>query len=43
MAHGGDAIDVRRPRVILAVETSCDDTCSAVVTDEGRILANVVS
>ena len=43
MAHGGDAIDVRRPRVILAVETSCDDTCSAVVTDDGRILANVIS
>jgi N6-L-threonylcarbamoyladenine synthase len=28
--------------VILAVETSCDDTCAAVV-DRGRILANVIS
>jgi N6-L-threonylcarbamoyladenine synthase len=29
--------------VILAVETSCDDTCSAVVSHDGRILANVIS
>jgi N6-L-threonylcarbamoyladenine synthase len=29
--------------VILAIETSCDDTCAAVVTQEGAILANVVS
>ena len=28
--------------VILAVETSCDDTCAAV-TDEARILSNVIS
>ncbi len=28
--------------MILALETSCDDTCAAVV-DEGRILSNVVS
>jgi len=28
--------------VILSVETSCDDTCAAV-TDEGRILSNVIS
>jgi N6-L-threonylcarbamoyladenine synthase len=28
--------------VILAVETSCDDTCAAVV-DRGRILSNVIS
>ena len=27
---------------LLAVETSCDDTCAAV-TDDGRILANVIS
>jgi N6-L-threonylcarbamoyladenine synthase len=43
VAHGGDALDVGRLRVILAIETSCDDTCSAVVTDDGRILANVIS
>ncbi len=29
--------------MILALETSCDDTCAAVITEPGRILANVVS
>jgi N6-L-threonylcarbamoyladenine synthase len=29
--------------VILAVETSCDDTCAAIVTSDGRILSNVVA
>jgi N6-L-threonylcarbamoyladenine synthase len=29
--------------VILAVETSCDDTCAAVVDDDGRIRSNVIS
>ncbi len=29
--------------MILALETSCDDTCAAVVTRAGAILANVVS
>jgi N6-L-threonylcarbamoyladenine synthase len=29
--------------VILGIETSCDDTCAAVVTPEGRILSNVVA
>jgi N6-L-threonylcarbamoyladenine synthase len=29
--------------VILAVETSCDDTCAAVITAGGEILANVIS
>jgi N6-L-threonylcarbamoyladenine synthase len=29
--------------VILAIETSCDDTCAAVVTSEGVIRANVIS
>jgi N6-L-threonylcarbamoyladenine synthase len=29
--------------VILAIETSCDDTCAAVVTRDGDVLANVVS
>jgi len=28
---------------ILAIETSCDDTCAAVVTDDGGILSNVIS
>jgi N6-L-threonylcarbamoyladenine synthase len=29
--------------VILALETSCDDTCAAVVTTQGEIRSNVVS
>jgi N6-L-threonylcarbamoyladenine synthase len=29
--------------VILAIETSCDDTCAAVVTRDGELLSNVVS
>ena len=28
---------------ILAIETSCDDTCAAVVTHDGEILSNVIS
>ncbi len=28
---------------ILAIETSCDDTCAAVVTADGRVLSNVIS
>lgn len=29
--------------MILAIETSCDDTCAAVVSGDGEILANVIS
>jgi N6-L-threonylcarbamoyladenine synthase len=29
--------------VILALETSCDDTCAAVVSSRGEILSNVIS
>jgi N6-L-threonylcarbamoyladenine synthase len=29
--------------VILGIETSCDETAAALVTDDGRLLANVVS
>src|ERR1700710_207910 len=29
--------------MILAIETSCDDTCAAVVTRSGEVRANVVS
>jgi len=29
--------------LILAIETSCDDTCVALITPEGEILANVIS
>jgi N6-L-threonylcarbamoyladenine synthase len=30
-------------RPILAIETSCDDTCAAVVTEAGEIASNVIS
>ncbi len=43
MAHGRDRVDPERLRVILALETSCDDTCAAVVTGEGEIRSNVIS
>jgi N6-L-threonylcarbamoyladenine synthase len=29
--------------VILGIETSCDDTCAAVVTADGEIRSNVIS
>jgi N6-L-threonylcarbamoyladenine synthase len=32
-----------RADVILGIETSCDDTCAALVTEDGRIAANVIS
>ena len=32
-----------RPRLILGIETSCDETAAALVTDEGEIRSNVVS
>jgi N6-L-threonylcarbamoyladenine synthase len=31
------------PGLILAIETSCDDTCAAVVTGAGEIRSNVIS
>jgi N6-L-threonylcarbamoyladenine synthase len=43
VAHGGQRLDLRRHRVILAIETSCDDTCAAVVTRTGQIASNVIS
>jgi N6-L-threonylcarbamoyladenine synthase len=30
-------------KTILAIETSCDDTCAAVLHPDGRLLANVIS
>jgi N6-L-threonylcarbamoyladenine synthase len=33
----------RRDGLILGIETSCDDTCAALVTREGAIRANVVA
>jgi N6-L-threonylcarbamoyladenine synthase len=29
--------------LILALETSCDDTCAAVITDDGELRSNVIS
>jgi len=43
VAHGRDGVDPERVRVILALETSCDDTCAAVVTPDGEIRSNVIS
>ncbi len=34
---------LRRGLVILGLETSCDETAAAVVTDDGRVLSSVVS
>ena len=39
MADGGGAHD----GLILALETSCDDTCAAVVSEDGRIESNVIA
>ena len=41
MAHGAGAR--RSASVILALETSCDDTCAAVVTSAGEIRSNAIS
>ena len=43
MADGGpQALSPSAPP-LLAIETSCDDTCAAVVTPDGRILSNAIS
>jgi N6-L-threonylcarbamoyladenine synthase len=38
-----DGAGPRGQRVILALETSCDDTCAAVVSDNGELRSNVVA
>jgi N6-L-threonylcarbamoyladenine synthase len=43
VAHCRQRLDLRRNRVILAIETSCDDTCAAVVTRAGAVASNVIS
>jgi N6-L-threonylcarbamoyladenine synthase len=43
VANRQDRLDLERVRVILALETSCDDTCAAVITREGEIRSNVIS
>ena len=39
MAHGAGTPD----RLILGIETSCDDTCAALVTGDGEIRSNVIA
>jgi N6-L-threonylcarbamoyladenine synthase len=43
VAHSRDDLELERRRMILALETSCDDTCAAVVSGDGEIVANVIS
>jgi N6-L-threonylcarbamoyladenine synthase len=43
VAHGGPRTLSVRTQALLAIETSCDDTCAAVVTSSGEILSNVIS
>jgi N6-L-threonylcarbamoyladenine synthase len=43
VAHERGDLRPELATVILAIETSCDDTCAAVVTGEGEIRANVIS
>ena len=38
-----EGIGRARPRLILGLETSCDETAAAVVTDAGEIRANIVA
>jgi N6-L-threonylcarbamoyladenine synthase len=43
VADRADRLDAVAVRVILALETSCDDTCAAVVSFDGEIRSNVIS
>jgi N6-L-threonylcarbamoyladenine synthase len=43
VARREGALEHGRAGVILALETSCDDTCAAVVTRDGLIRSNVIS
>ncbi len=43
MAYRGHDLHPRGIRLILGIETSCDDTCAAVIDSAGRIHANVIS
>jgi N6-L-threonylcarbamoyladenine synthase len=52
VAHRRDGVDAGRGRdltvdtgaeLILGLETSCDDTCAAVISADGTILSNVIS
>jgi N6-L-threonylcarbamoyladenine synthase len=43
VAHDQESVRSERFGVILGIETSCDDTCAALITAEGDIRANVIS
>ncbi|MDQ6821034.1 MAG: tRNA (adenosine(37)-N6)-threonylcarbamoyltransferase complex transferase subunit TsaD [Actinomycetota bacterium] len=43
MAHTPASVQPQPSQLILALETSCDDTCAAVITRRGQILSNVIS
>jgi N6-L-threonylcarbamoyladenine synthase len=43
VAHARNDLTVDELTMILAVETSCDDTCAAIVTWGGEIRSNVIS
>lgn len=43
VGHDLDLLGNRMTDVILALETSCDDTCAAVVGGDGQIACNVIS
>ena len=40
VTEGADRMEARA--MILALETSCDDTCAAVIDVDGKIRANVI-
>jgi N6-L-threonylcarbamoyladenine synthase len=42
-AAGKSARGLTSTEPLLAIETSCDDTCAAVVSGQGEILSNVIS
>jgi hypothetical protein len=37
------AMDAPRPKLVLGIETSCDDTGAAVVTTDGRVLGEAIA
>ncbi len=43
MAHGQGPSTGLNPSLILGIETSCDDTCAALVTEQGEVRSNVVA
>lgn len=39
------SVDLQLPTTykVLAIETSCDDTCAAVVQSDGKVLSNIIA